>query len=500
MSSANERPHDHSLVSGMAWTAALRWPAQIISWVATAYAARHLAPGDYGLISMAMIAIGLVRMVEDFGLDAILLQDRTIVGQQQARLAGFLVATGIGLAGLFMLLSQPIASFFGEAQVAPVIMLLSLLCVADAVQVVPRAGLQREMKFARLAWVQFGQVIVTQATLITGVLLGWGLWSLVFNMLVGAAAATALLLYWHPYAVSWPRDIKTLARPLLQGWRVLASRFAYYAYNTADQTVIGRMLGKDALGAYSFAATLSTTLTQEIASVVSKVVPGVFTAVQDQPGELRRYFLILTELVAYLTLPLSVGLALMADYAVMVVLGPQWQAVVMPLRLLCIYAAFYTCQLLIGSLLMWTGQFRANMWCSVLAGVVLPIGFVVGTRWGLEGVALAWSLLFPLVNLPAMVIGFRIIRIGFGAWLQSLLPAAASCVVLAAAMLATRAALPADASLGTSVAACMAAGSAGYLLALGVLFRRRALAMIDFLKALRSRQLGTTPPAAAVNI
>jgi O-antigen/teichoic acid export membrane protein len=39
-------------------------------------AARLLVPGDYGIMSMAMLAVGLVRMVDDLGLDAVLVQDR----------------------------------------------------------------------------------------------------------------------------------------------------------------------------------------------------------------------------------------------------------------------------------------------------------------------------------------------------------------------------------------------------------------------------------------
>ena len=70
---------------------------------------------------------------------------------------------------------------------------------------------------------------------------------------------------------------------------------------------------------------------------------------------------------------------------------------------------------------------RANMWCSVVAGIGLPIGFLVGTQWGLEGVAWSWSIVFPPVNLPAMVIAFRTIRAGFGPWLSALAPAAVSC-------------------------------------------------------------------------
>lgn len=482
----------------MAWTAALRWPAQVISWIATAYAARLLSPGDYGLVSMAMIAIGLVRMVEDFGLDSILIQDRSIVGEQHARLAGFVIAAGVALCSLFMALSHPIALFFAEPQVGPIIVLLSLLCLTDALQVVPRAALQREMQFARLAWAQFLQVIVTQAVVVLGATLGWGVWALVFNTLAGALAVTLLLLYWQPYKVRWPRQVATLASPLRQGWRVLASRIAYYGYTTADQIVVGRVIGKDALGAYSFATTLSTTLSTEISSVVSRVVPGIFSAVQSQAAELRRYFLVLTELIAYLTLPLSIGMALTADYAVAIVLGPQWQAVVMPLRILCLYAAFYTSQLLIGAVLMWTGQFRANMWCSVLAGVTLPLAFLAGTRWGLEGVAWAWSIAFPLANLPAMVISFRTLEIGFGDWLRSLLPAAVSCIGLSAALIAVRVVLPLGTPVALAAVLACAAGSLAYLATLWFGFRPRVRSMLDFLRALR-RQKADGAPAIAMS-
>src|SRR4051812_3370866 len=86
---------DRLLIGGMAWTAILRWSAQIVSWVGTAMAARVLTPGDYGLIGMAMLAIGFLRLVEDFGMDAVLVQDRTIEGSRQAQVAGLILATGL---------------------------------------------------------------------------------------------------------------------------------------------------------------------------------------------------------------------------------------------------------------------------------------------------------------------------------------------------------------------------------------------------------------------
>lgn len=476
---------DRQLVTGIAWTAVLRWSAQIISWIATAVAARLLVPGDYGIMSMAMLAVGLVRMVDDLGLDAVLVQDRGIVGDPQARLAGLAILIGATASVAMVLLAQPIAAFFREPEVAIVVSVLGTLTLIEALQVVPRAALQRALEYRRLAWAQFIQVLATQSVLVVGAYLGWRYWALVSSTLAGAGAATALLIAWHPYAVRWPRDMMKLTMPLLQGWRILLSRVAWYAYSSGDQTIVGRLLGKDALGAYSFATTFSTTISQEICSVVGRVVPGVFSSVQDRRDELRRYFLILTEMLAYLTLPVSFGLAVTADLVVRIVLGPQWDAVVVPLQVLCFYAAFYSCQILNGHVLLWTGQFRANMWLNVLAAVLLPIAFYIGAQKGLPGVAWSWVIAFPLVNVPAFVIAFRTVGVGVGAWFNALWPALGACLVMYGAVLALRGALPQATPVPVQAAFSVATGGLVYAAVLVWFFRRRVLAVVDFLRLIR---------------
>ncbi|HJY76923.1 MAG TPA: lipopolysaccharide biosynthesis protein [Burkholderiales bacterium] len=474
-------------MSGIAWTAVLRWSAQIISWIATAVAARLLLPADYGIMSMAMLAVGLVRMVDDIGLDAVLVQDRGIAGDSQARLAGLAILIGASASAAMVILAQPIGAFFREPEVAVVVSVLGTLTLIEALQVIPRAALQRALEYRRLAWAQFMQVVATQSLLVLGAYLGWHHWALVSSTLAGAAVVTLLLIAWHPYAVRWPRGMMKLATPLAQGGRILVSRVAWYVYTSADQTVVGRLLGKDALGAYSFATTFSTTISQEISSVVIRVVPGVFSSVQDRRDELRRYFLILTELLAYLTLPVSFGLAVTADLVVRIVLGPQWDAVVVPLQILCFYAAFVSCQVLNVHVLLWTGQFRANMWLNVLAAVVLPIAFYVGAQQGLRGVAWAWVIAFPLVNVPAFLIAFGTIRIGLGAWVSAIWPALAACLAMSGAVLALRGVLTDAMPALTQGAFSVAAGGVVYAAVLWLFFRRRVLAVVDFLRLIRGR-------------
>jgi teichuronic acid exporter len=469
----------------MAWTALLRWSAQLISWVGTFYAARVLMPADYGLVSMAMITIGLARMVEDFGMDAILVQDRGIVGHAKSRLAGLLLMLGLLLCAAFALLSHPIALFFGEPKVAWMIAALSAVFITDAIQVVPRAQLQRELQFRRLGVVQLVQVLATQLALVAAVSLGLGHWSLVVNTLCGALVVTLLLCFWSPYAVRWPSEIKTLTAPLKQGWRILASRGAWYGYSNADQVIIGKVLGPESLGAYSFATTFSTLAQQEAGSIVSRVVPGIFSAVQTRTAELRRYFLLLTELLALFAFPMAIGLALLADLLIPLALGAKWNSAIAPLQLLCLYSAFLSSQMLLSHVLMWTGQFRVNMWCSILTGVTMPLVLLVAVRHGVVGVAWAWALVFPIVNLPQFFYAFRTIEIGFVDWLDALWPALAGCIVMTLAIVAVRWALPATLVLGAKFAALVALGAVVYLVVIWLGFRARAQRFIELVKVIR---------------
>jgi teichuronic acid exporter len=483
---------DRALVSGIAATAVMRWSSQVISWIATFYVARILVPADYGIVAMATIAIGLARMVEDFGLDSILLQSRRIEGDEQARLAGFILGIGLVLCAGFVVASTFIAAFFNEPQVVWAVCGLSLLFVTDALQVVPRALLQRDLAFGKLAVAQFAQVVVTQGALIAAAKAGLGYKALVVNSIAGGLFVTALVIWWRPFAIRWPRDLRSLANPLLQGWRMLASRIGYYLYSTSDQTVIGRVLGKDALGVYSFATSLSTVAIQEVAAVVSKVVPGVFSASQDDRAGLRRYFLLLTETVSYLTFPMAVGLACTADLVVAAALGPQWQGVVVPLQLLCAYTIFTNAQMLVSHVLIWTGQFRAQMWCTMPTVAVMPLAFWIGAKWGVPGVAAMWVIAFPLTNVPGMVVAFRTISIGPGAWLRALVPALVSCAVMAGAVFAARELLPATMSLKLRCVAAILAGMAVYPAALFLLFRSRVMAQIAFVR--QARAGGSAPP------
>ena len=72
-----------------------------------------------------------------------------------------------------------------------------------------------------------------------------------------------------------------------------------------------------------------------------------------------------------------------------VVLGPEWNAVVLPLQILAVGMLFRTGCKISDSLVRATGAVYRRSWRQTVYAVVVLLGAWVGQQWGLEGVAVA---------------------------------------------------------------------------------------------------------------
>jgi PST family polysaccharide transporter len=264
-----------------------------------------------------------------------------------------------------------------------------------------------------------------------------GYWTLVLGTLAGTLFWTVLTLAVRRCSLVWPRW-NEIHEAIRFSWHILGARIGWYVYSHADFAVAGRILGKSPLGSYTFAWSIAGIPVEKVTALVGRVTPAVFSAVQSDKESLRRYLVNLTEGLALVTFPAAVGLALVADTLVPFALGAKWQGAVVPLQLLAAYATFRSVITLLPQILNVTGETRFGMWNAYLAAVVLPIGFLVGARWGTTGVAAAWLVLHPLVTLPLYVRVFARIELPLGRYLRGLWPATSGAVLMCAAVLAAK--------------------------------------------------------------
>lgn len=428
--SARERERlDRSLVKGLAWTSGANWLTQILTWASTLVVARLLTPEDYGLIGMATIYLGLVSLLSEFGLGASVVILHDLSRKQIAQMNGLGVIFGMVGVLLTLAAAKPLAVFFSAPRLPTVMLVMSGAFLVSGFRIVPESLLQRDLEFRLLALINAASALAAAIGGVALAVAGLGYWALVLAYVAGPVVRTGAAVTLRPHEFAWPRRGQLKEALTLSG-NIIVSRLAWYGYSTADFLVIGRILGQEALGFYNIGWALASVPVNKVTAILLRVVSSVFSAVQESSDQLRRYFLLLTEALATITFPATVGLALVAPEFVDVVLGDQWTGAVGALQLLAVYAGFRSIVPLLSHVLNVVGDARFEMKMSVLQGVVLTAGFLVGTRWGIEGVAAAWLALHPLMNVPVYLRVFRRIDLRLHDYLRALWPPLSSTVVM----------------------------------------------------------------------
>jgi PST family polysaccharide transporter len=476
---------DGTLVHGLAWTAGVKWAAQLVAWASTLIVARLLTPDDYGLVGMATVLLGLANLISEFGVGTTVITLRDLSEHEIAQLNGFAILLGQAAFALSCLAAVPLGIFFKSPRLPWVVVAMSTTFIISSFQSIPAALLQKDLKFKLISLVDGTKSSAMAIGAVLFAVAGMRYWTLVFAGILSSVLGTGLILAQRRHRIAWPRP-NTLRHVLLFSWHVLGSRISWYAYSNADFIVSGRILGQWALGSYTVAWNLATVPVEKVTGVLNSVTPALFSAVQNDRAALRRYMLSLVQGVALITLPLSIGLGLVTREFVLVALGTKWDSAIAPLRFLAFYASIRSLTPIIWAILNVVGESRYNMWSSVAMAIVLPCSFVLGSHWGNAGIAAAWMIGFPLVAVPVCVRVFHRIELKWSEFFRVLLPAVTGCIFMSLVVLTLKRVLPAAYSLPLRLGLQVLAGATAYVLVAGGLSFRRRHALLRGLQLLRT--------------
>jgi O-antigen/teichoic acid export membrane protein len=485
--SLDKKKLDSVLVRGVAWTAIVKWATQIATWGTTLIVARLLSPSDYGLVGMAAIYLNLVTYFSEFGLGTAIVTLQDMADDQVSQLNTLSLFLGFLGFAISAVAAHPLGLFFKAPKLPAVVVVMSIGFVVSAIRTVPYAQLQKEMRFKLLATIEGLQGIIQAALTLTLVFLGFGYWALVLGNLSVSLTSTALTMVWRRQRFAWPR-FSSIRPALVYSWHILAGRLSWYVYNDSDFIVAGRVLGQAPLGAYTLAWTLAHAPLEKLTTLVNRVTPSIFAAIQtDFPG-LRRYLRNITGGLALVIFPATLGMALVSREFVQFAFGSKWSGVVLPLELLALHALIRSNVILLTPVLNVVGEQQFAMWNSLYTLVVLPAAFYVAAiAWGTGGIAGVWVVVYPLVSLPLYWRLFRKIQMSIGEYLGALWPAASGCIVMAATVGGLKLTLGSSRPAYVRFASEILAGAFAYALALICLHRKRLRALFSLIKGSRSQ-------------
>ena len=366
----------------------------------TAVLARLLTPHDYGLVGMTAVITGFASMFKDAGLTSATIQRSEITHRQVSMLFWINLLLGCAIAVILVAISPAVAALYREPRLTGITCALAVPFVFGGLTLQHQALLRRQMRFAALAVIE---IVSLTAGIGVGIAMAWwgfGYWSLVGMSITTAAVNAAgvwVAMPWRPGGARRNSGV----RPLLKfGSDLLGFDMVHYFALQADSFLIGWFWGPAPLAFYQKCYALMMQPVGQIASPFGAVIMPALSRLQNDPARFRRFYLGVLELTTSLSLPSVCLIALFAREIVLVVLGPAWLDSVPLFRLLAPAAALIVMNYPWGMLLISLGQTRKYRVTGIACAAIVVASFLIGVPFGIQGVALAYSIAMCLVAVP----------------------------------------------------------------------------------------------------
>jgi O-antigen/teichoic acid export membrane protein len=428
---------------------------KLLTLGSTLVLARVLDPSDFGLVGYALLMLSFLTVLKSVGMGRALIY-RQDLGEDEAGevfVISFLFATLF--TGAAWLTAPLVADFFGEPRMTIVARVLSLSFILNALGEAHETQLKKRMQFGRAFTPAIVFSIVRGVVSVALALLGVGYWSLVWGQLSGDAAHTLTcwgLFRWRPRV----RLSRATGLTILRfGLSVTLLELISLVVINADEVIVGRQLGRAALGLYSIGYTLAQFVTISLASAVSVAVFPAFAVVQSDATALRAGYLDVLRWSSLVLAPAGAGLFVTAPTLVHAFFTSSWWPMIAVVQALALYGAIFAIGWSAGDV--WLALGRPDLQWKLDAGqvVVLVPALLAGAAIdGITGVAIAQV----VAIVPYSVARFWLIHETLGVHYSEIaarlrLPlAAAVALVAACAVVATAgSSLPAGATLALQV-------------------------------------------------
>jgi PST family polysaccharide transporter len=361
----------------------------------SAYVARYLGPGDFGLMNFAVALTALFSAVAAFGLPSIVVRDLVQRPAERASLLASALLVRLAGGGIAVALAVRIAALMrpGDLSSLEVVAVVALAALPQAWDVIDydyQSRMQarpivivRSISFAASAALRVGLVLLGAP------LLGFA-WAIVLEAALNAVLMMRLIrldglhLRWIDASA---REVRNLVKA---SWPLVIAGLSVSVYMRIDQVMLGAMLGDTGVGIFSAAVRISEALYFLPVAVAASVAPALTAAHSRSQIDYERRFLQVTRLLVWLAIAVALGLALLSGPIIGFLYGARYAgaAPVLAIHAWCgVLVSFGVC----GTLwLTNAGHFRNQMFQTMAgAGMNVALNLLLIPRAGVVGAAIA---------------------------------------------------------------------------------------------------------------
>ncbi len=397
----------------MKWVAFGKAVTQIVRWLTTFLVIRLLVPADYGVIAIADFFISFLWLFSIAGAGTAVIKSKNLTKES---LSGFFTVILILNFFLFLLLwgsSGFIGGYYKNPDVSDVIAVSAFCFLIIAFHIIPSALIAKEMDFKKLAYIEITSQLSGAFSTLYMAYIGMGFWSLVYGQVLRLLVMTILANIYSPIHV-WPSfHIRKAKKMILFGGTVSVDSVVFHVYTQMDVAIAGLILAMSDIGAYSVAMLVAAMPLSKIMPSVKQVAMPAYTKVNKDIKVVAKYCLKSQRMAMFMMVPIFFGLSSVANTLVTVVFESRWEGAIIPLTLLCLIMPLRASEELFSPALKATGKAGVLLANTTIIFFVMLVAILVGVRYGIEGLAMAWVCGFPIAFLLIVNRILRVLDISF---------------------------------------------------------------------------------------
>ncbi len=419
-------------VRGTFWSAVDNVANQGVTFLVGLVLARLLTPHEYGLIGYIMILVAVFNSIVDSGFSNALIRKKDAEETDYSTAFIFNLAVSLVLMAAMVLVAGPFSLFFKEPQLVPLVRVMSVIVVINALALIQRTRLVKSVDFKTQTKASLISSVSSGAVGLAMAFGGLGVWSLVGQQISRQFINTVCLWILNRWKPTWKFSWSSFRELFGFGWKLLVSGLIDTVWKEIYQLVIGKFYSTSTLGQYTRGKQFSDIFSSNMTSIVQRVSYPVLSSIQDERERMKEGYRKIIRTTMLASFVLLFGLSAVAESLLTVLIGPQWLEAAHYLQIICFAASLYPLHAINLNMLQVQGRSDLFLKLEIVKKIIavgpLLLGIFIGIDWMLWG-SLATSIIAYFLNArySGTLIGYPI-----RAQIKDILPSFGVAAVMAA--------------------------------------------------------------------
>jgi lipopolysaccharide exporter len=397
---------------GGMWVFALRGLEKVLRLVRLVILARLLAPNDFGLFGIALLAMSTLETFSQTGFQAALVQKKENISRYLDTAWTVSIVRGMIIFLLLFFSAPYIAIFFNSPEAASIIKVIGISVFLAGFVNIGVVYFQKELQFNKQFIYRISTTSADFIVVVLAAVLFKNVWALVFGLLAGNLTALIASYLIHPYRPRFIFDLSKAKELFAFGKWVFGSTVLVFLVTQGDDAFVGKVLGAAMLGFYQLAYRISNMPATEITHVVSQVTFPAYAKIQDNVLQLREAYKRVLHLIAFLSFPVAGLILILAPDFTRIFLGEKWMPMVPAMQVLTCAGLLRSLAATTGPLFYASGKPKVDTrWQMIRLMVMAIIIYPVTMKWGILGTSIA-----VFVGILISTVGFSTQAIRITAW------------------------------------------------------------------------------------